>query len=64
MGKKRFTTPAIITEHRKIQVSRNRARLVAGTDYSVSGSDVTLIHKTAADSTNWALYIDDEIEVQ
>jgi len=48
----------------KVSVYRNGAKLVAGTDYSVSGSVVTLIPATAAGPTNWALYVDDEIEVQ
>lgn len=47
----------------QVWVYRNGAKLIANTDYTVSGSTVTLVPNTTAPN-DWEVYADDVIEVQ
>jgi hypothetical protein len=47
----------------KISVFRNGSKLRSGTDYTVATNLITLVPSVALDSQEWALYLDDIIEV-
>lgn len=63
-----LTGSPVLPDFKKVWVYRNGIKLVASEDYTISGSTVTLVPKTAAaDITagiDWALSTGDIIEVQ
>lgn len=52
-----------LPEFSKVWVYRNGAKLIAGLDYTIAGSVVTLVPSTTAPN-DWKVYADDVIEVQ
>lgn len=62
-------TPAMVgaqiplPDYEKVWVYRNGAKLVAGIDYTIAGSVVTLVENTTAPN-DWTLFTGDVIEVQ
>lgn len=48
----------------KVWVYRNGAKLIAGLDYTIEGSMVSLTHKTSTTPNDWTIYAGDIIEVQ
>lgn len=68
VGQTTFTTTfavALPTDVSKVSVYRNGAKLLVGTDYTVSGAIVTLNPvDDAAGNADWAVLAGDKIEVQ
>ena len=58
-----LTGPIVLPTFEKVWVYRNGAKLIANLDYTVSGSDVTLIPSTTVPN-DWSVYTGDVIEVQ
>ena len=58
-----LTGNPVLPEYQQVWVYRNGAKLIANTDYTVSGSTVTLVPNTTA-LNDWEVYADDVIEVQ
>ena len=52
-----------LPNYEKVWVYRNGAKLVAGVDYTIAGSVVTLVENAVAPN-DWTLYTGDVIEVQ
>ncbi|MGE6220966.1 hypothetical protein [Nubsella zeaxanthinifaciens] len=53
------TLPSVVS---KVSVYRNGAKLLAGEDYTVSGSDVTLV-PSSTPPNDWVVFVGDVIEV-
>ena len=58
-----LTGSPVLPAFQQVWVYRNGAKLIAGTDYTVAGSTVTLVPNTTVPN-DWAVYADDVIEVQ
>ena len=58
-----LTGSPVLPDFGQVWVYRNGAKLIAGTDYTISGSTITLVPNTTAPN-DWAVYADDVIEVQ
>lgn len=52
-----------LPDYEKVWVYRNGAKLIAGVDYTITGSKVTLV-PIATGPNSWAVYAGDVIEVQ
>lgn len=65
-GQTAYTLTAVsLPDFSQVWVYRNGAKLIAGQDYTVSGTDVTLVLTSAVGPNgDWTVYADDVIEVQ